>query len=336
MYERAYLTDPLWPFGISSLAIVSYSFNGDRKRMLSLADEMERVAPDDPEPNSLRANLAFIEGRAHDWDRWVAKAVELAPRGIDVHGYLSLDYSNLGDLDAALYHARLCQQIDPQDAAGWYNVASIRLFAGDLVAARTVVQEVVALHPEDALTHRVNAVLQYFADDCAGAIQSIALGRPSLAQPPASLDLFSNVKLKVNELELVPILIWCLRRQGNTARASEIVRAFETQVAPPWNPGQLDGLRARMAAATGDRSALISHLSELARTKSMMFAFARHEPMIQPYLADAEVATLLDKLEARRAEWRKVLPRASMRVPIPGIAVARRQAAATDETNRSD
>ena len=182
MYERAYLTDPLWPFGISSLAIVSYDFNGDRQRMLSLADEMERVAPDDPEPNSLRANLAYIEGRALDWDRWVAKAVEISPRSLDVHGYLSLDYLYLGDLDAALYHARLTQQIDPQNAAGWYNIAYIRLFSGDLVAARTVVQEVVALHPEDALTHKANAALQYFADDCAGAIQSIALGQPSLVR----------------------------------------------------------------------------------------------------------------------------------------------------------
>ena len=54
----------------------------------------------------------------------------------------------------------------------------------------------------------------------------------------------------------------------------------------------------------------------------MMFAFSRHEPMIQPYLADAEVAALLDKLEARRVEWRKVLPHASVRVPVPGIAVS--------------
>src|SRR6185436_1278101 len=171
MYERAYLNDPLWPLGISSLATVSYNFSRDRQRMLSLADELERVAPDDPAPNSRRADLAFIEGRALDWDRWVAKAIESAPRSVAEHGYLSLDYSNLGDVDAALHHARLCQQIEPQNAAGWYNVAYIRLNAGDLVAARAVVQEAVALYPDDPLTHLANATLQYFTDDCAGVIQ---------------------------------------------------------------------------------------------------------------------------------------------------------------------
>jgi hypothetical protein len=74
-----------------------------------------------------------------------------------------------------------------------------------------------------------------------------------------------------------------------------------------------------MAAALGDRGALISRLDALAKTKSMAFAFSRHEPMIQPYLTDPDVSRLLDKLEQRRVEWRKVLPKNSMRVPIPGL-----------------
>ena len=73
-------------------------------------------------------------------------------------------------------------------------------------------------------------------------------------------------------------------------------------------------------AATGDRDALVAHLGTLAKKRSMQFTFVRHEPMIRPYLVDPEVVALLDKLEERRAEWRRILPRSSMRVPVPGIS----------------
>ena len=98
------------------------------------------------------------------------------------------------------------------------------------------------------------------------------------------------------------------------------MRAFDVQ-APSFPKlwGTVEDLSVRMAAALGDRGALISRLDALAKTKSMAFTFSRHEPMIQPYLADPDVSRLLDKLEQRRVEWRKVLPRNSMRVPIPGL-----------------
>ena len=49
----------------------------------------------------------------------------------------------------------------------------------------------------------------------------------------------------------------------------------------------------------------------------MQFASVRHEPMIQLYLKDPEVVALLDKLGERRAEWRRIIPKSLMRVPIP-------------------
>ena len=60
----------------------------------------------------------------------------------------------------------------------------------------------------------------------------------------------------------------------------------------------IDAALARMAAATGDRDALVAHLGALAKTKSMGFTFVRHEPMIQPWHKDPEVIALLDKLDA--------------------------------------
>ena len=325
LFERAHRVDPLWASSIFFLADFSYTLNSDRQRTLSLLDEAERVAPADMRSSVMRANLALIEGRPLDWDRWKTRAVELAPRDISVHGYLSLDYSHLGELDAALYHARRSWQIDPQSGAGPYNVGHILMFSGDLAGARSVIQAANAQQSPDFLARLALAELQYFTDDCAGAVQTMVLARPGLGLPPSSVDLSHDASRSV------PILIWCLRRQGNTARVSELMRAFDVQA--PLFPklwGTVEDLNVRMAAALGDRGALISHLDALAKTKSMAFAFSRHEPMIQPYLADPDVSRLLDKLEQRRVEWRKVLPKNSMRVPIPGVTTdtARDHAAA--------
>ena len=120
----------------------------------------------------------------------------------------------------------------------------------------------------------------------------------------------------------VAIFAWCLRKQGETARLAALNRMFIAQYAPPVTAGLFEHWRARMAAATGDREALVAHLTALANTRSPDYTFVRHEPMIQPYLKDARVVALLDKLDARRAEWRRILPKASMRVPIPDVKAA--------------
>ena len=99
-------------------------------------------------------------------------------------------------------------------------------------------------------------------------------------------------------------------------------RVYNVQFAPPATAGLMESGRARMAAATGDRDALIAHLGALVKTRSMDFTFVRHEPMIQPWLKDPEVVALLDKLEERRAEWRRIVPKSSMRVPVPGITAS--------------
>jgi len=312
LYERARRVDPLWVPAIYEVAKANYLYRGDRQRVLALLDEMESIAPENPLAADLRALMAFSEGRALDWDYWKAKAIELDPRDQPLHGYLSLDYGHFGMMDAAMYHARLCRDLNPQSAASDYNIAHIRLFSGNADAARPVVQRAVAEHPEDFLAQYARAELQYFTGDCGGAIHSFELAKPGYKQPAGSYSLMFNREQAV-------ILVWCLRKQGDFTRAQDFARAFDQQMAPPITAGVMDGVQARMAAASGDRPALTQHLEALVKTNSMAFAFARHEPMIQPYLQDPQVKAMLDTLDARRAEWRRLLPKSSMRVPIPDI-----------------
>jgi TolB-like protein len=311
MLDSAYHTDPLWPLGIRTLAEASYEIAGDRERMLSLLEEMERVSPSNPAPSQLRARLALIEGRPLDWDHWVTRSVTLGSTALDIHGYLALDYATLGVVDAAMHHAKACQQINPQSAAGWYNSAHVLMAAGDLDQARSIVREVIQRQPDDFLSQLAQAEMHYFDGDCAQSIEWLTRARPPLGGAPASLNLLSDPAA-------VPTLTWCHRAVGNHERVKELREAFDRQIAPQWKlgPSGVDGLRVRMAAAVGDRDALVRHLTSLADSPSMSFAFVRHEPMIQPYLQDREILGLLDRLDVRRAEWQKILPKNSTRAPI--------------------
>jgi len=78
-----------------------------------------------------------------------------------------------------------------------------------------------------------------------------------------------------------------------------------------------NAVRARMAAATGDRVALVRYLEALCSSSALSMPFWPQDPLFRPFAQDAQVGGLLKKLEARRAEWRSIATRASTRVPVP-------------------
>ena len=166
LWERARNIDPLWVPAIDAFAFTTYLYRGDRQRAVELIEEMEGLATDDPRPAELRALMAFSEGRALDWDHWKMKAIELAPRDPPLHGYLSLDYGHLGIMDAARYHARISQQLVPDSGGGAYNFAHIDLFAGNVDAARAVVQRAMKEAPDDLKVQHAQVELQYFIGNC--------------------------------------------------------------------------------------------------------------------------------------------------------------------------
>ena len=312
MYERAFAADPLAPLATDYIAWWSYALHGDRQRLLDLTDELERMWPNDPKVSWNRSNLALIEGRALDWDRFVARVIEIDPANYQNHAWLSHDYARVAVFDAARYHARMCAKLLPEGAACAYSIAHVAMLSGDIAAARKTVLDAMTRNPQSSTIQLAQGELQYFLGDCAGALRSITQARPDFARTEVILDLRHHE-------DGVAIFAWCLRKQGETARVAALNRLFIAQHAPPVTAGVYEARRAQMAAATGDREALVAHLTALANTRSPDYTFVRHEPMIQPYLQDAEVVGLLDKLDARRAEWRRILPKASTHVPVPGV-----------------
>jgi hypothetical protein len=150
---------------------------------------------------------------------------------------------------------------------------------------------------------RALAELQYFTGNCAGSIESLVRSDRSLGSAQAT-DIVGSA---VIDWEVIP---WLLTRQG------EIAKSWDLAFRRPSTP-DVGACRARAYAARGDRKGLLEELHLLVDGKSPIRPFSRFEPMIQPFLKDADVRRLLETLDARCAEWRGILPRSSMRVPIP-------------------
>ncbi len=314
LFERAYRTDPLVVQNIRNLASSTLINFGDRTRVLALADELEQLNPQDPTGGILQSRVAFVEGRALDWDRWTAKNLALGPLYPSAHVAIAWDYANFGLFDAALHHARVCRQIKA-DEPGWCGLVRVWLLAGNLDAARAVAMKDAREVPNDLRVQLALGDYEYFSGDCGSAQRSIVIGLPQLARPAASLDLGAGE----GEVPLyAATLAWCLRKSGDSMRAAELSNQLKIQFANRV-PGQWNAIHARMAAATGDLTELKRQLAVMAASPSMRYAFSRREPMMVPYLSDPEVDGLLKRVEARISEWRKLSPMSSVKVQIPGI-----------------
>ena len=165
--------------------------------------------PHDPKASQIRAWLASNEGRALDWDRFVARAIEVDPTNQPNHCYLSADYEFVGGVyDAAMYHAQMCSKLNPATWRGCSTSRASSCSPAISQAARNTVKEAMARNPEDHFAQLAQGELQYFTGDCAGTLRSIAQARPALNRPEGALDLFHND-------EDADIFVWCLRQQGN-------------------------------------------------------------------------------------------------------------------------
>lgn len=308
MLEEAYLGEPLAPVIAGNLAIFNYRWGGDLKRTLDLADEIERIAPGNQWSNMLRGLVAQADGRASEWDKWATKSVQASPRDVSTHVRIAGDYAEFEDYGSALYHARTAAQLDPSYLAAFETLILVLVQSGDVAGAKHVLDEVLARHPLDRSARTMDADFHYATGDCAGVVDPLAYAVPGLARAEPEMDLSS--------IPHAPAMVWCLRALGQNARADVIVRAFWKILDLPSHPA-FNAVRARMAAATGDRAALVRYLEAVCNSNALSMPFWPQDPLFRPFAQDAQVSALLKKLEARRAEWRSIVTRASTRVPVP-------------------
>ena len=304
IFERAYALDPLSPAALWKAAWFGYEFAGARQRLLDRTGELERLLPHDPKSSQIACMACFQrrpcarlgqvrrQGRSNS-----------IPRNQPNHCYLAADYEFLGGVyDAAMYHAQMCSKLNP---GTWRGCSTSRASSCSPAISRplaTQCRKPWRRIPRTVLPSSPRAELQYFTGDCAGALRSIAQARPALNRPEGALDLFHNRRRR-RHFRLVPApagQLGARRRDRAAYSTAECAAGYR-------------GTIRRRAGAHGrrDRRPAMRWLlicGALAKTRSMGFTFVRHEPMIQPYLKDPEVVALLDKLEERRAEWRRVLP----------------------------
>ena len=168
----------------------------------------------------------------------MARVIEIDPANYQNHAWLSYDYARVAVFDAARYHARMCTKLHPEGAACAYSIARTAMLSGDIAAARKTVLDAMTRNPQSSKIQLAQGELQYFIGDCAGALRSIAQARPEFARTEVALDLRHHE-------DGVAIFAWCLRKQGETARArrSESIVHRATRA-----PGNRRGVRAPACA----------------------------------------------------------------------------------------
>ncbi|MGQ0836407.1 MAG: winged helix-turn-helix domain-containing protein [Gammaproteobacteria bacterium] len=299
LWERAYRLDPLVEH-LGRLLALSHHDLGDSLRAAEVIAELERLSPESAD--QVRADIAFREGRFDDNARAWARVVKADPAGLMRYLWLAEAYLYIGDVDSAARYTEAAARRDPDYPRILMRRVDILVARGDAAGARATLDAATSKVPGSTV-HYAHGHFFYLTRDCARSVKSYQSAMPGLNHPEPKIP---NLTL-YRAIGAVPTIVWCLRELGEPARADTLSGAFGTYLRKAESPGErahVAWLRARMAAANGERAAVIKHLSALWSTGGMLPAWIPGEPLFAPHARNPEVKALLAKFETRRAERR--------------------------------
>lgn len=305
-YEHAYRIDPLSPIVLHNYALVSYR-RGESDRAMRLLGELEALAGESSWPPRLRAVFAWIDGRTDERIRWDRLALEREPENPYLHRRLSLAYAELGDVAAAERHAAAALQLNLRASRILAERVSVLLQAGRLDEA---LREADRARQRFADEPEIQAALgraRAWSGDEPAALEALRDALPALSSPRPMFAADDALYYYTADY------VYLLRRSGAVAEARRIATAFGAWLDGYWSgPGRQERgeplwTRARLAAALGERNALLEHLTALQARGGLLPAWIPREPMFAPYLEDPGIGALLQRFEARRTEWRRHL-----------------------------
>lgn len=299
--ERAYEFDPLASQIVSSLSWNLYAA-GQHERAHVLAQELAVLTPGGDELAWLRAKWAWADGRPDERLRWLRRAVEISE---DNGTFLDmgLAYEELGDpVLAARYYERAIKLV-PSDTYTIWRRTKLHSCASEPAEATEMLQEALRRYPNDLNLKLAQITHEYCAGTTGRLIQGLKAAAPNLFDNPPDLD-------AIYQYIAAPYAVFATRQVGDSLQAEAIAASFYRfveAVTPPGMKGEPDFMRARVAAALGDRGRVIKYLDKLYDTGSVLPAWVVDEPMFRPYAKDPVIAARLAKHAERRNGWRRAL-----------------------------
>jgi tetratricopeptide (TPR) repeat protein len=253
-----------------------------------------------------RNELAFADGRIDEAIRWLAAGAKRDPGDTSMYGQSGLAYLWLGDFERGHSQVARLNEVAPGGALGLALEVFLRLDAGDLDAARNLLQAAAGHYDTEPAVQRGRASYLMRRGDHAAALEALLTATPELRELSPAMG-FGPVFWDA------PMAAHLFRATGDGAQSRRLAVAFARGADSYWKPdeGQERGMslwaRAQMAAATDDRAAVIDNLTRFHEQGGILPAFLPTEPWFQVHQDDPVVAALFAKAEARRDEARRQL-----------------------------
>lgn len=303
-YERAYAVDPLSPLLLLNYAMTS-QLKGNPDTAQRLVDELAAIQPGSSMLFNTRAQLGRQAGRLDEFIRWTAAQAKLDPEGASAYEDLALGYTSLGDATAARRHAARLTALAPGSAREITARIQLQVREGKLADAAALIRTGNRQFGAEPDFMRSRAEYETAAGEYERALQTLLAVMPSFNEREPEVDGF----LAFRE---APHAMFLYRAAENDAQADRIAgfaKKFADTLSPPDGRAMTlpSIIRARIAAVAGDRAGVVTNLQQIYEIGGAPPAFLAREPWFKPHLDDAQVAGLLAKFDARRAEWRRQL-----------------------------
>lgn len=282
-YERAISEDPSYALphaGIADAMRASVLSNNMppaemAPRAKAAAERAIELAPDVPEANYARGLIAFW----FDWDweaaeRYLTRAVELAPNNADAHIYLAHLHSNLGRKQQTLVHARRATELNPVSPMIGALEGQFLGYHGQLEAAVERLKEVVILEPRFWLSHHLLAIALIDA-----GYPEAALEESAQAKQLSPLQTFSDSMTGV-----------ALARLGRRDEAQAILNSLQETARDAYVPPTHF---ARIETALGEHEAAIAHLEAAVAMRDVWLVYLKIDPQWNDLRGDPRFQAIL-------------------------------------------
>ena len=259
--------------GLADCYAVSYYYVGERPREImplakTYAAKAIELDPALAEPHATLGFVAWILDRDRAGaEREFLKAIELNPNYPTAHHWYSRYLRSIGKLDDGEREIKRAEQADPLSLVIINNVAEVYVDRGDLNAATRECRRMIDLDPNFWAAHQTLGIVLVkqgrYEEALAEAQKSVQLANKS----DASLALLGHVYGKL----------------GRRADAEGVIKELEKRYADKFADGRDLAI---IYAGMDDKEKTFSWLDKAAADHSVILAFMKLEPLLEPLHSD--------------------------------------------------